>query len=305
MTLGSANGTGAAASFSGPTGVAVDAAGNVYVADTGNNEIRKITPAGVVTTLAGSTNTGASAVAVDAAGNVYVAGNDEVRKITPAGVVTTLAGSATAGSADGMGAAAGFDTPLGLATDAAGNVYVADTGNNEIRKITPAGLVTTLAGSTTAGSVDGTGSAARFNLPWAVAVDSTGNVYVADTNSNEIRDITPAGVVTTLAGSTILNGSTDGLGNAASFSGPSGVALDAEGNGYVADGGEIRKITPGGDGHHARRIDNGSAGVAGRYRRSAARFSNPAGVAVRCSRHCLRRRYRQLTRSARSRPAEW
>ena len=215
--------------------MAVDAAGNVYVADTGNDTIRKITPAGVVTTLAGTAGQAGSAdgtgtaarfnepdgVAVDAAGNVYVAdtNNDTIRKITPAGVVTTLAGTAgQAGSADGTGAAAQFNAPEGVAVDGAGNVYVADTGNDTIRKITPAGVVTTLAGTAgQVGSADGTGSAARFNDPDGVAVDGAGNVYVADTINDTIREITPAGVVTTLAGSPGQYGSADGTGAAAQF----------------------------------------------------------------------------------------
>ena len=178
-------------------------------------------------------------VAVDGAGNVYVAdhGNDEIRKITPAGVVTTLAGAAgQAGSADGTGSAARFYDPAGVAVDSAGNVYVADAGNDEIRKITPAGVVTTLAGAAgQAGSADGTGSAARFYIPHGVAVDGAGNVYVADTENDEIRKITPAGVVTTLAGAAGSIGSADGPGSAARFFQPYGVAVDSAGNVYVAD----------------------------------------------------------------------
>ena len=123
-----------------------------------------------------------------------------------------------------------------MAVDSSGNVYVADTGNDTIRKITPAGVVTTLAGSAgNVGSADGTGSAARFYYPLGVAVDSSGNVYVADTDNYTIRQITPAGVVTTLAGLAGNSGSADGTGSAARFYYPSGVAVDSTGNVYVAD----------------------------------------------------------------------
>jgi sugar lactone lactonase YvrE len=242
--------------------VAVDTAGNVFVADSGNGTIRKITPGGVVTTLAGTANSsdgstdgiGAAArfrhpmgVAVDTAGNVFVAegydgsqgyhDTNTIRKITPGGVVTTLAGTAYSyGSADGTGTAAQFNCPNGVAVDLAGNVYVADSGNSTIRKITPAGVVTTLAGAPNqGGNADGTGSAARFGNPQALAVDAAGNVYVADSGSCEIRKITPAGVVTTLGGSGYQLGSADGLGGAARFNNPQGVAVDGGGNVYVAD----------------------------------------------------------------------
>jgi sugar lactone lactonase YvrE len=263
---GSADGTGASAQFTGPAGVAVDSSGNVYVADTGNNEIRKVTSTGVVTTLAGAPGEinygsadgiGASAqfagptgVAVDSSGNIYVADteNNEIRKVTSAGVVTTLAVSTNPGSADGTGSAAGFHQPTGVAIDSSGNVYVADWGNNQIRKVTPEGVVTTLAGSTNPGSADGTGSAASFESPIGVAVDSSGDVYVADTFNFEIREVTPGGVVTTVAGSSAA-GSANGTGSAASFRFPTGVAVDPSGNIYVADNGngsgndDIRKLT--------------------------------------------------------------
>ncbi|MBL7818650.1 MAG: putative Ig domain-containing protein [Saprospiraceae bacterium] len=261
-TQGQADGTGTSASFYSPLGVAIDASGNVYVAERNNHKIRKITSAGVVTTFAGSgtagsTNaTGTSAsfqsphgLAVDASGNIYVADydNHKIRKITPAGVVTTFAGSGTAGSTDATGISASFNNPIGVAVDASGNVYVADYSNHKIRKITPAGVVTTLAGSGTAGSTDATGTSASFYLPMGVAVDASGNVYVGDLLNNKIRKITSAGVVTTFAGSG-AQGSTDGTGTSASFKNPGYITRDASGNFYVADNSnyKIRKITSAG-----------------------------------------------------------
>jgi serine/threonine-protein kinase len=177
---------------------------------------------------------------------VYVADQDNfrIRKITPAGVVSTFAGSSVAGFANGTGTAASFSPLTGLALDVSGNVYVADYGNHSIRKITPAGVVSTLAGSGSQGSSDGTGTAASFNYPTRVVVDGSGNVYVADRTNNLIRKITPTGVVITLAGSGSV-GSANGMGIAASFNGPSGVAIDGSGNLYVADtyNNRIRKIT--------------------------------------------------------------
>ena len=216
--------------------MAVDSTGNVYVGDDGNAMIRKVTPEGVVTTLASGIN-GIAGVAVDSAGNVYVAdqGNNAIRKVTPAGVVRTLA--------------SGFNTPQGVAVDSASNVYVADGGNFTIRKVTPAGVVTTLAGGTgSPGSTDGTGSAARFDILDDVAADIAGNVYVADAGNNTIRKVTPAGVVTTLAGLGGLHGSVDATGSAARFGGPASVAVDTNGNVYVADqvNHTIRKVTSAG-----------------------------------------------------------
>ncbi len=261
-TFGDVNGTGSAALFHNPAGVALNAAGDIYVADSANNEIREITPSGVVTTLAGSSTAGSAngtgsaasfyhpvGVAVDPAGDIIVADtdNNEIRMITPAGVVSTLAGSTTAGSANGTGSAASFYHPVGVAVDASGNIYVADFGNNEIREITPTGVVTTLAGSTTAGDANGTGSAASFFGPLGVTVDGSGMLYVTDGLNNEIRAVSEAGVVTTLAGSTVA-GSANGTGSAASFDTPFGIAVvQASGVLYVGDFGnnEIRQITPG------------------------------------------------------------
>ena len=204
-----------------PTSVAVDAKGSVFVTDNAGASIRKIAADGTLSTFAGkkgvtggADGTGAAAsfatprgIAIDGDGNLYVAdeGNSNIRKITPAGVVSTLAGAAgQAGSADGTGAAARFAAPRGLAADAKGTVYVADTDNHTIRKITPAGVVTTIAGKPgESGAADGKGAAARFNEPRSVAVDAAGNVYVADTGNAAIRQITPAGVVTTVAAATV------------------------------------------------------------------------------------------------------
>jgi len=183
---------------------------------------------------------------VDSSGNVYVADlyNHRIRKITPAGVVSTFAGTGSAGHADGTGTEAQFNLPYGVAVDSSGNVYVGDLDNHRIRKITPAGVVSTLAGSTE-GFADGTGTETRFSYPGRVAVDSSDNVFVADSGNHRIRRITPAGVVSTFAG-TGIRGHADGTATTAQFNYPTGVAVDSSGNVYVADfsNHRIRKITP-------------------------------------------------------------
>jgi sugar lactone lactonase YvrE len=267
-SVGSANGTGWEARFAYPGSVRTDSAGNVYVADSYNNTVRKVTPNGVATTVGGvagkSGNTNGpvatallnetAGAAVDASGNLFVAdnGNYEIREISASGTVTTLAGSGAPGVVDGAGTAASFFDPQNLAIDTGGNLYVADGMGNVIRKVTPSGQVSTFAGAGVsgragpAGSQDGTGSAAEFNDPTGIAVDVRGNLYVADAVNDTIRMINPAGVVTTLAGSPGLSGSADGSGPAARFSNPAGVGVDAVGNVYVADNGNntIRMITP-------------------------------------------------------------
>lgn len=251
---GSTNATGTAASFNYPSGIAVDSSGNVYVGDQSNNMVREISPGGAVTTLAGPTTPGfpgvggTVGVAVDSSGNVYAAAGNMIIKIAPGGAPTTLAGSGAYGSTNATGTGASFYNPRGIAVDGSGNVYVADYDNNMIREITPTGVVSTLAGSTTYGSANGTGTAASFNAPAGVAVDASGNVYVADTYNDMIRKIAPGGSVTTLAGSPGVIGSTNATGSAASFAEPYGVAVDNAGNVYVADSSNelVRKITPGG-----------------------------------------------------------
>ncbi len=303
-----------APSFRAPAGVAVDATGNIYVTDYGNNLIRKITPAGLVSTFAGSGNQGIldgtdslasfnlpTGITIDKNGNLYVTdqGSDLIRKITPGQVVTTIAGVDSASSANGVGNQAGFFNPMGIVADASGNLYVADAGNNAIRLITAGGTVSTIATNDTThnistpvafsnptgvaldgsgnlfvanylnsnilminpsglvsnyadtgriqGNMNGPAPAATFFYPNSVAVDVQGDVFVADGVNNLIRKISTAGVVSTFAGSG-LPGAVDGTGTAASFNGPSGLAFDKVGNLYVADTNNnlIRKITPAG-----------------------------------------------------------
>jgi len=258
---GSVNGPAAASSFSFPYGIVLDANNNIYVADVNNNLIRKITPAGVVSTFAGSGATGntngtgtaasffgPSGLAIDNAGNIYVAdqGNNMIRKITPAGLVSTLAGSGALGDVNGAAASASFTYPRGIAVDKQGDVYISDS-DNLIREISAAGIVSTFAGSGAPGSADGPGSSASFNLPDGLAIDADGNIYVADEGGNNIRKITPAGVVSTIAGNG-QSGSSNGNGQAltASFNTPLCVTVDPCGDVYAGDVSAIRKITPSG-----------------------------------------------------------
>lgn len=259
-TNGYLDGTGTAAQFSNPQGMTIDASGNLYICDFNNYRIRKITPTGVVTTIAGNGNnisldgTGTAAqvtpngITIDNAGNIYFTEsffNNKIRKITPAGVVTTIAGS-TEGNADGTGTSAQFYNPRDIVLDKSGNLYVADSGNHKIRKITPAGVVTTIAGSTN-GYADGTGSAAQFSFPFGITIDNAGNLYVADTNNHKIRKITPSGVVTTIAGNT--QGFTDGTGTAAQFNNPTNLKFDRFGNLFISDSNNnrIRKMNSNGN----------------------------------------------------------
>jgi sugar lactone lactonase YvrE len=200
-----------AARFNGPSGIAIDAAGDFYIADTNNNRIRKVTKEGMVSTLAGSGKCGStdgrgneagfcapSGITIDTAGNLYVTSNNSVRKVTKEGMVSTLAGGKK-GFADGKGSEAQFFYPHGITIDGAGNLYVADSENNRIRRITPEGEVSTIAGSGKRGYRSGRGSAAHFCAPYGIVMDAAGNFYVTDYGNNSIRKITPEGEVSTLA----------------------------------------------------------------------------------------------------------
>jgi sugar lactone lactonase YvrE len=287
---GYADGNGAEAQFGFPRGLTLDASGQLFVTDQSNVKIRRVTSTGSVSTLAGSSEGYADGpgvqaqfmapvgVAVDAAGVVYVADmwNHCIRVVSPTGVVTTLAGSTLAGDSNGPGFMAGFRSPTGLARTRAGTLYVSDNGTR-IRKISPDGSVNDFVGSTLAGSADGTGSAARFSEPDALAVDGLGMLYVAEAGNHRIRKISPAGVVTTLAGSS--QGFADGAGAAARFDTPRGLAVDARGNVYVADAGNhrIRKVSPEGV---VTTVAGSIKGFADGPAASDARFDGPWGVAV-------------------------
>lgn len=249
---GSADGPGPQARFNEPWGLCAAPDGTVYVADTKNNKIRKITPDGTVSTIAGSGNYGTSngpgpaatfgnptGIELDASGNLYVADHltHIIRKITPNGVVSTLAGTPyIPGDADGSGTAAQFWRPYGLTLDNQGNIIVADEWNHKIRKVTPQGVVTTIAGTGEKGLTNGNGNSATFNYPWDATVDPQGNIYIADGYNYVIRKITPSGVVSTLAGIPQTSGGVDGPAQQASFSGATSLAWDkTQGTIYIAD----------------------------------------------------------------------
>ncbi len=259
-TFGFADGEGPTAQFRNPGGISMDGQGNLYIADWDNNRIRKITPDNFVSTYAGGNGRGdedGDAISVaqfntpkgssmDATGNLFVAEQDNhaIRKITPAGMVSTIAGG-NSGFENGIGMVARFNRPRDVVVDASGNLYVADAGNHSIRKITSNGTVSTLAGNGTLGFTDGDGAAARFENPKGLAVDKSGNIYVADYGNHSIRKITPAGNVTTVAGDGKRGSNERDGATPARFSNPRAIAIDAAGQYlYIADEGNhmIRKI---------------------------------------------------------------
>lgn len=299
VAQGDPDGTGSGARFAYPWDVVADSSGNVYVSDNSYKIIRKVTPEGVVTTLAGLYSNsgyvdaqGSSArfssprgIAMDGAGNLYVAdsANHAIRKITMSGDVTTFAGNGVAGSADGNGTNAQFNQPYGLAFDSSGNLWVADTANYRIRKITPNRDVTTYAGLTN-GYVNGNISIARFGALRGITFDDSSNMYIADTGNNRIRKITTDGTVSTISGSDSYGAFRDGDGlTLARFDYPADIEIDPDGNIYVVDieNNRIRKITPSGDtstflGATAGYLD--STGTAALFKRPRGFTMTPQGV---------------------------
>jgi uncharacterized protein (TIGR03437 family) len=297
-TLGFSGDAGLAtkAQLNNPDGVAVDSAGNLYLADTFNNRIRKVSNA-VIATVAGNGTLGFSGdngpaasaqlaypwgVAVDSVGNLYIAdyGNNRVRKVS-GGAITTVAGNGTLGFSgdNGPATSAQFYAPAGLAVDSLGNLYIADYGNNRIRKVS-GGLVTTVAGGGASLGDNGPATSAQLNLPYGIAVDSTGNLYVADWGNNRIRKISN-GVITTVAGTGTRGFSGDnGPAIDAQLANPEGVAVDSAGNLYIADFGNssIRKVSAG---VITTVAGNGTPGFSGdKGPATSAQLHLPYGVAV-------------------------
>jgi sugar lactone lactonase YvrE len=253
------------AELSGPTGVAVDGQGNVYIADTRNQRVRKVNSSGTITTFAGggpgingpsgrATDAflnNPTGVAVDGQGNVYIADSYRVYQVTPGGTLTLFAGTGGNGfSGDGGPATAAEVQPYGLAVDRQGNLYIADNGNRRVRKVNPAGTITTIAGNGTSGNAGDGGLATKAQLhnPLGVALDQHGNLYIVDQFGGRVRKVNPAGTITTIAGNGgVDTGGDGGPATKAPLHNPFGVAVDAGGNVYISElDVRVRKVTPGG-----------------------------------------------------------
>ncbi|MBQ4818950.1 IPT/TIG domain-containing protein [Aquimarina sp. MMG016] len=255
-TVGNMVGTGTEAMFKNPRLIVFDTDENIIVSDQGNNQIKKITPEGTVTTIAGTGvagfDNGLSSVAtfrnpmgivVDNQNNIFVSdfSNNSIRKIQTDGQVITIAGSGAAGDVNGVGTTAQFNNPVDISLDSEGNIYVADYRNHKIKKISPDGTVTTVAGSGIAGDIDGTVNESQFNLPQDVLIASDGTIYIADTINHKIKKISD-GMVTTIAG-TGESGNLDGEALAATLFNPRELFLDEEnGELYITTEYNIRKL---------------------------------------------------------------
>jgi uncharacterized protein (TIGR03437 family) len=284
-----------------PSSVAVDASGNLYIADYGNNRVREVT-AGVITTIAGNGTAGfsgdggpatsaslyfPSGVAVDAAGNVYIAESAEslVLEVSVGGTINTFAGDGVTGFAGDGGVATSAQLNLGvssgIAVDSAGNVYIADSGNNRIRRVSVSGVITTVAGNGSAAYTgdSGVATSASLNGPVAVAVDASGNLYIADAGNNVVRKVSTSGIITTVAGNGTAGFSGDGgRATSAQLWTPSGVAVDHAGNLYIADYGNyrIRLVSAG---TISTIAGNGTEAYAGDGGPATAASLAPAGIA--------------------------
>ncbi len=283
-----ANGAASSAKFHFPEDVAVTGDGDIYVADAGNSLIRKIA-GGQVSTFAGSgfgfiNGVGPSAefkypfsIALDVNGDMYASDvrDARIRKLTGAADVSTYAGTDEEGFRDGSTAIAQFAEEKRVVADADGNLYIADSQNNRIRKVSVSGTVSTIAGDGTAGFKDGRGEEAQFNFPDGIAIDKQGNLFVSDASNYRIRKITPDGQVSTLAGSSAF-GFTDGDNHTAQFQFPTDMVIDKDGNLFVIDINRVRKISPQGN---VVTIAGGADGFAD-GEGAAAKFNTPDGLGI-------------------------
>lgn len=291
-------GPAATAQLNNPFAVALDAAGNLYIADRGNHRVRRVTPAGVIATVAGTgvggySGDGGSAtsarilepvgVAIDTAGDLFICASSRIRRVTPAGIISTIAGRARFGPDNAPALNSLLDRPLGLAMDAAGAIYIADQFNHRVRKVSPAGIISTFAGNGQAASTGDGGQAgsAALNAPSGVFVDPAGNLFISEVAGHRIRKVTPAGVISTFAGTGVAGSTGDG-GPAASarLSGPRQFAMDSEGNLYISEqtGHRVRRITPAGI--ISTVAGTGVGGFNGDGPAASAQLNAPAGLAI-------------------------